>query len=413
MRPMYISRIRLTNIRCIDHLEISLGSDDPTGDSLLLLGNNAVGKSTILKSIAIGLCDSSSASGLVSDMYGNLIKDGHSTGIIEIDICSNSEEVKLRTTIKRSGESTGLERLEKKPKNFPWGEIFVCGYGPTRVMQGTNTYSEYAAVDAVYSLFSYSSLLQNPELVVRRMLADRPREEGRLLRRLSEVLMMEPNAVSLSRSGLSLSSTGGHNSTFGALADGHRSTLNWMLDLIGWSLLSGRSEPCGIVLIDEIENHLHPRWQRYVLSLLSKQFPRVQFIVTSHSALPAAGIYEDKSRSSRIGKAHVLRINETGEVINEEVPSVLGWTYDQILESAAFETPSRSVVLQRALDAVMDAYSGPDSAKSDRYRDAIKHLRHISPMNAASVQEEQIAADLDSELEALLKKRRKSNDSID
>ena len=83
---MYISRIRLTNIRCIEDLEIRLHSRSRTNDSLLLLGNNAVGKSTILRSIAIALCDWVGASGLVADMYGNLIKNGHSRGKIEVDL---------------------------------------------------------------------------------------------------------------------------------------------------------------------------------------------------------------------------------------------------------------------------------------------------------------------------------------
>ncbi|MCH7478805.1 MAG: AAA family ATPase [SAR324 cluster bacterium] len=44
----------------------------------------------------------------------------------------------------------------------------------------------------------------------------------------------------------------------------------------------------GIVIIDEFEQHLHPSWQRQILLLLSEQFPKVQFIATSHSPLPAA-----------------------------------------------------------------------------------------------------------------------------
>ena len=330
---MYVSRIRLKNIRCIDDLEIDLSSRAATNDSLLLLGNNGVGKSTILKSIAIGLCDRGGASGLVADMYGNLIKDGNTNGAIEIAVRRGRQEHRITTKIERSAENSNLEVLKKDPTTFPWGQVFVCGYGPTRVMQGTNTYSEYAAADAVYSLFNYGLELQNPELVVRRRGWRDAAVEKRLLRRLSEVLMMDASAVGLTRTGLTVRNNGKGSSSFGALADGHRSTLNWMLDLIGWTLLSGRKEPVGIVLIDEIENHLHPTWQRHVLRLLSKQFPRVQFIVTSHSALPAAGIYEERGRGIRIGKAHVLRMNGDGHVTSEEIPAIHGRTYDQILES--------------------------------------------------------------------------------
>ena len=244
-------------------------------------------------------------------------------------------------------------------------------------MQGTNTHSEYAAADAVYSLFNYGWELQNPELVVRRRGWRDAAAERRLLRRLSRVLMMDASAVRLSRTGLTVRNDGERSISFGALADGHRSTLNWMLDLIGWTLLSGRKEPSGIVLIDEIENHLHPTWQRLVLRLLSKQFPRVQFIATSHSALPAAGIYEERGRGIRIGKAHVLRMSADGHVTDEEIPEIHGWTYDQILESRAFETPARPVVLEDALRAVEAAYAGPGSLRSTTFRQAMHRLREV------------------------------------
>ena len=408
---MYVSRIRLKNIRCIDDLEIDLSSRAATNDSLLLLGNNGVGKSTILKSIAIGLCDRGGASALVADMYGNLIKDGNTDGVIEIAVRRGKQEQRITTTIERSADNSNLEVLRKDPNTSPWGQVFVCGYGPTRVMQGTNTYSEYAAADAVYSLFNYGLELQNPELVVRRRGWRDAATEKRLLRRLSEVLMMDPSAVGLSRTGLTVRNAGKGSSSFGALADGHRSMLNWMLDLIGWTLLSGRKEPMGIVLIDEIETHLHPTWQRHVLQLLSKQFPRVQFIVTSHSALPAAGIYEKRGRGIRIGKAHVLRMSADGHVTNEEIPEIHGWTYDQILESRAFGTPPRPVVLEDALRAVEVAYAGPGSRQSTTFRQAMHRLRELSPMDAASEQEKRIAEELDAELIALLKGKKQSDAS--
>lgn len=39
----------------------------------------------------------------------------------------------------------------------------------------------------------------------------------------------------------------------------------------------------GIVLIDEIELHMHPSWQRRILGVLKQLFPNVQFIITTHS----------------------------------------------------------------------------------------------------------------------------------
>ena len=51
---MYITRLHLENLRCFEEIDINF---DPPGSSALILGDNNGGKSTILKSIAIGLCD--------------------------------------------------------------------------------------------------------------------------------------------------------------------------------------------------------------------------------------------------------------------------------------------------------------------------------------------------------------------
>lgn len=52
----------------------------------------------------------------------------------------------------------------------------------------------------------------------------------------------------------------------------------------------------GIVLIDEVDMHLHPSWQQRVIELLQKAFPLVQFIVSTHSHLVAATVPQDSIR---------------------------------------------------------------------------------------------------------------------
>jgi len=49
----------------------------------------------------------------------------------------------------------------------------------------------------------------------------------------------------------------------------------------------------GIVLIDEIDIHLHPNWQKKVPELLVKNFPKLQFIATTHSPIPLLGAPEN------------------------------------------------------------------------------------------------------------------------
>lgn len=75
---------------------------------------------------------------------------------------------------------------------------------------------------------------------------------------------------------------------FSYLSDGQRLFVALIVDLARKLTLSSnhQDDPFkgrGIVLIDEIELHLHPQWQRDILPLLMENFPNVQFIVTTHS----------------------------------------------------------------------------------------------------------------------------------
>lgn len=73
---------------------------------------------------------------------------------------------------------------------------------------------------------------------------------------------------------------------------GYRTTISWVADL-AWRLFTQRPESTAplqehaIVLIDEVDLHLHPRWQRELRGHLLEHFPNIQFIVTSHSPFVA------------------------------------------------------------------------------------------------------------------------------
>lgn len=92
------------------------------------------------------------------------------------------------------------------------------------------------------------------------------------------------------RLGLLLDIAGQPRLPFGALSDGQRNIIAMVGDLAFKAAQLNphledevmRRTP-GIVMIDELDLHLHPRWQRHVMDDLRKLFPEVQFIVTTHS----------------------------------------------------------------------------------------------------------------------------------
>ena len=97
-----------------------------------------------------------------------------------------------------------------------------------------------------------------------------------------------------------------------------------------------------ILLIDEIENHLHPTWQRRVIPALLEHFPGLQIFATTHSPFVVAGL--------KRGQVHLLQRDVDGVVTastNER--DVIGWTADEILRTMmGVEEPTDHLTVNRA-----------------------------------------------------------------
>lgn len=371
---MYLSRVRLEDIRAFDELDLTLVSNaGKMRPWTLLLGDNATGKTTLLRSIAIGLNDQSSAAGLVRELKGSLVRKSAKQGHIYCELIDGKRKWTITTTIlpiPRTGDlvtqdvdersldsvlsdaqqpssaDAEQKRIERFRK-FPWGHLFVVGYGAGRNPEGRDEFDEYRTVDAVYTLFRYDQPLQSPELAWRRALArakkkdDEATVDSRIRTLLRQVLMLE-DRDDISLSDRHIVVTKNLTSTpLSVSADGHKATVTWILDLIAWYLLfSPRARAPslrGIVLLDEIEQHLHPRWQRYLITKLKKAFPRVQFVGTTHSALCAAGTADLADADCALFR---MVFDETkSSIVKEDLPLPRGLKADQILTSEAFGLP--------------------------------------------------------------------------
>lgn len=128
---------------------------------------------------------------------------------------------------------------------------------------------------------------------------------------------------------------------------GYRTSIAWIVDFAMrlYERYPDSENPLhepAVCLVDEIDLHLHPRWQRQLIDFLSGQFPRTQFIVTAHSPLVVQAAEEADA------KVVVLRYDEEGGyvTIDDDVQEVRGWRVDQILTSELFglEGPRSSAV---------------------------------------------------------------------
>ena len=116
----------------------------------------------------------------------------------------------------------------------------------------------------------------------------------------------------------------------GDLSDGTQGTLAWIEFLAlkvahHYEFAPGWESQPAILLIDEIENHLHPTWQRRVIPTLLDRFENLQIFATTHSPFVVAGL--------RSGQIHRLFRDGKG-VVRADLPNeeaIVGWTIDEIL----------------------------------------------------------------------------------
>ena len=97
-----------------------------------------------------------------------------------------------------------------------------------------------------------------------------------------------------------------------------------------------------ILLIDEIENHLHPTWQRRVIPALLEYFPGLQIFATTHSPFVVAGL--------KAGQVHLLNRDANGRVTaTTNTEDVIGWTADEILRTMmGVDEPTDLITIERA-----------------------------------------------------------------
>ena len=133
----------------------------------------------------------------------------------------------------------------------------------------------------------------------------------------------------------------------GFLSSGTQTTFLWIYWLAykmlhHYEFADGWQNEPAILLIDEIENHLHPTWQRRVIPALQEHFPGLQIFATTHSPFVVAGL--------RAGQVHLLDRDANGVVTastNER--DIIGWTTDEILRTfMGVAEPTDELTIQRA-----------------------------------------------------------------
>lgn len=130
------------------------------------------------------------------------------------------------------------------------------------------------------------------------------------------------------------------------------------------------SEFSGIILIDEVDLHLHPTWQSQIVESLRASFSKAQFIVTTHSphvvqnAKPKELIALSRSVNGKPRKSELL----------SPVYGYAGWSVEEILEDVMGLPSSRSISYRRAMQEFNEALDADDSG---RVKEALQPLMEM------------------------------------
>jgi predicted ATP-binding protein involved in virulence len=368
---MFIRSVSLNNFRCFEKALLTFqypgraqtDSGMPTAacDNVnLLLGNNGTGKTTILKGIAMALISPvlQSSGFYPYSLVRRVFKKGKGRHPEKASVFANvlvsSYDVgrkwqpeypeKLFCTLERQGDQDRIKKTT--PLGHTWRSMLdnnssaflVLAYGATRRMAPAReaVFSRSQKVNLrfqrVHGLFDEEvTLIPLSQWLPNHSDRGRCRQVINLLNQLLTGFYkfeghFENGEYHFERNGSLV--------PLGALSDGYRAYIAWLSDLLYHVCSRGVSQTKlqdieGIVMVDEIDLHLHPEWQRTIIKSLSVTFPRIQFIFTSHSPLLTGSLQW----------SNIWVMQESGP---EQLPDepINGLSADQVLLSPYFGIPA-------------------------------------------------------------------------
>lgn len=405
---MKVKVIKVHDFKGIDSLEIPFD-----GKSTIIFGINGVGKSTVLRSI--DLIYANIISMLVSSKkkLAQLEYDDISYGKTRAEIdavfeFSNGNIKEYSRSISRSlgrrhnsGELRELVGLfeecyvekgfddgngnwiEKEDlKNMP---VFV-NYGVNRSVfdvplraSKNEQFTKFSAFDkAIESKIDFRTLfmwfrnqedIENQEKV--RKTAEYEDRNLLAVKRAMLAMLDECDDIHIDRKPLAMKvKKEGRYLKINQLSDGEKCTIALFGDLarrlaLANPQLDNPLNGQGVVLIDELDLHMHTSWQRKVMHVLKKTFPNIQFIITTHSP-QILGELDDACNLF-----YMLR--EDGKVKFQKYKSFIGWDANVILEEV-MKTSSVNIEIKQLVEQMYEHISNKEYVQAEEIADKLDEI---------------------------------------
>lgn len=377
---MYLKKVVLRNVKGLKEADLDFCPDGNFPGWCVITGDNGAGKTAILKAISLALLGPDQSRGLVPDLRG-WITDEMESGTVSVEVSPHHEFDKTRSggnpvkntfwaeiEFARIGPVVEIEpadvfRHKKKgAANGPWSSStpgwLALGYGPFRRLYGSSPDAQRLMVipgriPHFATLFKEDATLGECEEWVRQLnykrLEDKPHERhtlDALLDLLGSDFLREGMRIErVDSEGIWLRDAANRVIPLTDMSEGYRAALAMLIDIFRHmviaygleGLLSNEeSEPPivakpAVVMIDEIDAHLHPAWQRAIGFWLKEHFPLVQFIVSTHSPLVC--------QAADGGRVYHLPQPDEGapfRVSDEDYKTIIAGRADEILLTPAF-----------------------------------------------------------------------------
>ena len=423
---MLVSEVRIENIKAFRQAESGVALNFERTDKslprwIVVAGRNGAGKSTFLQAVALSIAGPSAARTL-RETYADWVRSGCKSGsaatrlrFVEADGFTSGRRPKftpwaaLNWVTQIEGPEPAIEKARVggswDASRGPWSDNpkgwFLAGYGPFRRVSLAPTEAQRLMMtpgrpSSLASLFREEASLSEAVLWLQqlylRRLEDVPEAkqvEESVLTLLNDGLLPGGMRVTqVTSDGLWIRTPAGPELPLRSLSDGYRTVAALVLDLLRQlfnSFGNLRTIPNyphvafpheGVVLIDEIDVHLHVAWQQNIGFWLKQHFPNLQFIVSTHSPFICQAADErGLVRLPAPGEDAPARILE-GEIFNR----VVNGTADDAILTDLFglETPysDKSIALR---EEVARLESRPSGSTSDAARRRLQDLHAQLP----------------------------------
>ena len=366
---MFLKNIELTNFKCHSYFKLSFETTDskkPIRKTTFLLGENGTGKSAVLKAIALVTAGSNALADLLSNPDSwiqnkkkfCLIKativtaEGHERHIeLKIDRGAHIREI-------LSKNYDSLEKLDDAIANAD-RNYFILAYGASRRLNQSNAklfnkeiFSRSPRTRGIQSLFNTDAPLVS--LASWAMDLDYSSNGSNLTAIRSSINSFLVENVKFrkidKKNGQLIFATPDGEISLDQLSDGYQNVIAWVGDLMYNVTNTFREyksplKARGVLLIDEVDLHLHPKWQRRLHTFLQKKLPNFQIILTTHSPLTV----------QQAGENELYALRRSGKEI-ETVPFIgdpSKMLLHQVLMSPIFGVASdESVEVEEAKDRI-------------------------------------------------------------